>query len=417
MKQTVCYYGLALLMAATGASIVACGDNTNTAGSTLETENSVANNAVVVQYSNGKPAARMQVIVRPDDFVAGSGIRFNKDDYSKGFVNAKTNDSGLVIIDSLKAGSYVIEARNGEDMKGAIHFTLAEDDSAFSDTVVMTPAASVKGQVVLPAAAKTVSVGIVGLDYTVKTDTLGNFEFPSVPEGDLSVLAFVYSVQPYVDETGKIQNYDKYMPVGKHTVSLASDEAVEDVVIGTPRDTVNVSPTMFEDFEDSTYGWYTALSKHATGKLSADEAGMGRSGLAAHFEYTNDSLYNWALIGHAFSEMQDFSTMDSVVLWIRGSADADTQWVSIAFDVLVDSTSEYKSGKAWAHKSINGEWNRIVVVPSDFRDPETDTNGGNIGWEAVKDHVTNISIFGGGKGYDLWVDDIEIFGVKEFERP
>ena len=57
-------YGLATL----ALFNVAC-DSGRTAGSSMETENSIA---VLVQLADGTPAARMDVIVRPESYLSGA---------------------------------------------------------------------------------------------------------------------------------------------------------------------------------------------------------------------------------------------------------------------------------------------------------------------------------------------------------
>ena len=71
-----------------------------------------------------------------------------------------------------------------------------------------------------------------------------------------------------------------------------------------------------------------------------------------------------------------------------------------------------KSGKSWTHLNLTEEWARYTVTPETMQ-PAEDENGGNLGWDAVKADITNISIFGGAGG-EFWIDDIEIFGYEKF---
>ena len=52
------------------------------------------------------------------------------------------------------------------------------------------------------------------------------------------------------------------------------------------------------------------------------------------------------------------------------------------------------------------------MIPSQL--DTADSNGGNVGWDAVKNRVTKISIFGA-MGTEVWVDDIEVFGYGIFD--
>ena len=104
------------------------------------------------------------------------------------------------------------------------------------------------------------------------------------------------------------------------------------------------------------------------------------------------------------------SGLDSIVFWAKGTI---KNYVSFSFDIIdSDTTADIQSGKAWMHIPLTEEWARYTVTPDQLEDKENDS-GGNIGWDAVKEKVTNISIFGG-KGGEFWIDDIEFFGFEEF---
>ncbi|MBR4348465.1 MAG: hypothetical protein IKP90_05940, partial [Fibrobacter sp.] len=145
-------------------------------------------------------------------------------------------------------------------------------------------------------------------------------------------------------------------------------------------------------------------------------AGFGREGKAAHFTCTNDSLYQWVLMGYQLGGFVDMSGLDSIVFWARAEANEDTTkrtYVSFSFDMNLDSTSEEESGKAWMHIDVDTAWKRYVVVPSELQEPDSNKTGGNLGWDVVKRRITDISIFGG-TGGEFWIDDIEVFGYSEF---
>lgn len=442
MSKWVWQKGLAAV-GAISALIAACSSNSETAGSTLETENSVA---VTVQYADGRVAARTSVYVRPDNFLAGASSRAVDDnnvavaDTSAGIFNFETNEQGQVALPKMKSGHYVVEAR-GESQK-AISKIAVVDSVCEPFTMEMTQVGSMNGQVLLPQGVKSVTVGIRGLDYVVETDSLGNFEFPSLPEGDFSAVGFIYSTREYQYGNGDVDRFDNVELLGVTEVKVESAELVKDVSIGArpqvpvqdttakdsvDQDTVESLPyLMLADFEDSTYGWYTSFSRNATADLTAEKAG-GKYGLVAHLQCHKDSNVVWTMMGHNFRKFNDFSTLDSVVLWARGANDADdSMWVSVSFDVHVDNSSAdsvlgYETGKAWAHMPLDhdGEWTRIVVTPKRLEPTDSNKIGGNLGWNAVKDHINSIGIFAGTsqhKGdYELWVDDIEIFGVKDIK--
>ena len=440
MKKWVWHIGL---VAAVGALIAACTSN-ETAGTSLETENSVAV-VLAVQKDDGLPAARTKVFVRPSEFLAGANnMAYSKDydgpespvvesDSSVGVLNLETDDQGQLNLPRLKPGSYTVEAR--DDSFKAFKPVVVGDSTHDTLSMQMTPTGSISGQVYLPENVSSVTVAIKGLDYFVETDSAGKFKFPSVPEGTLNVVGFVYRTYQVPDMDGETSTISNFMSVGSRNTRVESDKASENVKIGqkkivivqpdtTPKDTTPVYPvTLFEDFEDSTYGWYISRSRYADAELDAERNVAGRKGMSAHFVYQNDSNANWALMGRALNEMKDLSELDSVVFWARAGYGDSTQWISLSFDVLLDSaaldSTGLENGKAWVHISLDTAWQRFVVTPKDLLEPDEHNIGGNIGWDEVKEHVTNLNFFGGGvtsgEPYELWLDDITIYGVKGLE--
>lgn len=449
MKKWVWHITLAAA-GALSALFAACSSDGvgNTAGSSFETENSVA---MTVRLADGSPAARTKVLVRPDDFLAGSSSRFTNNnaeaDSVAGIYNKETDDQGQLNLPRMKAGDYVVEARGASEK--AFARISVKDSVCDTLSLDLVKSGSMSGQVLMPEGARSVYVGLRGLDYVVQTDSLGNFEFPSLPKGDFNAVGFIYSTYDYVDVNGKVEKFESFQALGVAPVTVASSDTLEDVVIGsrpqpvipgdsvpadssalqdsTLEDSVNVYPyLMLDDFEDSTYGWYTSVSRNASVELgSAKGRPSGSGSLVASLKCHKDSTYIWTMMGHNFSKFYDFSGLDSVVLWARGiSASNDSMWVSVSFDVHVNNNSAdsllgYEVGKAWAHVPLeaDGEWTRVVVTPDDLVPSDSLNIGGNIGWEKVKTHVNSLGIFAGVNAdegdYELRVDNVEIYGVKD----
>lgn len=449
MRKWVWLFGVTAL----GGLLQSCSQPVELGGSSLETENTCA---MRIQLADGKPAAKASVYVRPANFLAGSSLRsvdensIAETDTSAGIVNAETDDQGRLDLSNMREGRYVVEVRGGSEKAFA---NIAVRDSVYDSlTIQLSEAGSMSGRVEMPEGVKRVTVGIRGLDYFVQTDSLGNFEFESLPKGTLRTVGFIFSTSDYIDEKGRPDIYESVRTLGVADVAVEAKQTVEHVVIGTrPASDTTVKDTVVEDtntylmldnFEDSTYGWYSSVSKYATVNLLSENAG-GKYGLVAHLECSKDSMYNvWTMMGHNFSDFNDFTELDSVVFWIRGkNPKDDSMWVSLSFDVHVDNATEdsllgYEAGKAWAHKGITTEWTRVVIVPDSSKIPEADSSrfgaevavlapsdsnkiGGNIGWDAVRDHVNSIGIFAGRQGignYDIWVDDVEIYGVKGLKK-
>jgi len=305
------------------------------------------------------------------------------------------------------------------------------------DTLAMTvlSTGAMKGQVYLPAGMKSVTVGIKGLDYFVQTDSLGHFEFENLPAGTFSVVGFVYRTYESTGSDGEPVVMNSYLPVGLSSTKVESEATVEDVTIGQrpieivpgPADTAVVDTedvypvVLFEDFEDSVSGWYKSFSEYGIAHALDAQLDEDREGLVGHFEYQNDSNYNWVLMGKALGQPVDMSELDSVVFWARGGVGDSVQWISLSFDVLMDSLTldslGYENGKSWVHLTLDTTWQRFVVTPKDLLETDSLKIGANIGWDNVKDHVTNLNFFGGGVGgpFEFWIDDITIYGVKPWE--
>lgn len=435
MKKWVWHIGFA---AAVGALIAACSSSNGidpSAGTSLETENSVAV-VLAVKQSDGSPAARTKVLVRPVDFLAGANNMDVVKDHKKGespvvvsdstlgILNLETDEQGRLNLKRLKPGTYNVEAR--QDTTKAFVRVVVTDVSRDSVSIKLEPTGAVSGQVYLPENESSVTVGVKGLDYFVETDEEGKFEFKSLPKGLLTLVGFTFRTYKTLDMDGKPSAISNLMTVGSSNTKVESGKTSKNVTIGQKQvpasDTTvkeDVYPVvLFADFEDSTYGWYISRSKYAEAELDAEKNVAGRKGMVAHFVYQNDSNANWALMGRALNEMTDMSELDSVVFWARSGLSDSSQWISVSFDVLLDSTG-YENGKAWVHLELDTTWQRFVVTPKDLIEPDEHNIGGNIGWDAVKEHVTNLNFFGGGvtegTPYEMWLDDITIYGVKNLE--
>lgn len=93
-------------------------------------------------------------------------------------------------------------------------------------------------------------------------------------------------------------------------------------------------------------------------------------------------------------------SMDSIVFWVKGTAKAS---YFLAFD-------HYTQFKAWKLDTLDTAWTRVRYRPSDLA-PASDPNGGNRGWEAVRDSVTDLTFIPNNGGTLMMVDDIRIYGV------
>lgn len=398
-------------LAALGGAIVACsGGDSGVAGSSMETENSIA---LSVQLADGSPAARVRVIVRPDSYLAGADSL--EDSLVDENMNFETDSTGKLILDNLGYGSYIVEARS-DSLKGASKFNYRSwQTEGGRVSLHLGKPGLVSGRVLVEddEDASEVTVAVQGLDYSVMADGMGNFEFESLPAGYFEMVAFVQTDSVVVDDSGKKGKVRVIRKLGSSIANVRAGQESAVVIDTRPQD--SLPSFVFEDFEGSIDAWKVQHSENANGSIEIVDAGLGREGKAAHFTCENDSNYNWVLMGRSLGGMVDMSNLDSIVFWARTDVvdSSKRKYISFSLDLNVDSTSSLKSGKAWVHLDVDTVWNRFVVTPSDFLEPDSNNIGGNLGWDVVKRNITDISIFGG-TGGEFWIDDIEVFGYSKF---
>ncbi|WP_173475905.1 hypothetical protein [Fibrobacter succinogenes] len=385
-------YGLATLALCN----VAC-DSGRTAGSSMETENSIA---LLTQLADGTPAARMDVIVRPESYLSGATELGSDSLYQLHF---ETDEQGRVVLSDVPTGSYVIEARNDSlNLKGFVKIAYVESDSTTPLTVEVSEPTKVSGRVGLPQLVRrAATVSVLGLDYQVQMDSTGYFEFDALPSGNVEIVAFVNDTgADSVTEYGRIEA-DVGAGFGGG-LYLGDSAYVKKYFV-------------FDDFENGVGLWEPNASENAKVSLiKADAAGKGREGLAVHFVCKRDSAakdWDWALIGRELGGFVDMSNLDSIAFWARST---EKSKIMFAFDVFVndDSVLSAENVKAQGYYEVDTVWTRFTVIPSKL--DTADSNGGNVGWDAVKNRVTKISIFGQ-MGTEVWIDDIEVFGYGIFD--
>lgn len=403
------YIGLSAL-----ALLAACSnDAKDVAAGTLETENSIAFH---VRHADNSLAAKAKVIINTADYLASGTSKIVRED--------STDKFGVLKLDSLNRlaeGDYMVEVRSidgTDEQKGAVSFEIPKTIPDSGIIVSVNTALPHKFTGTVQTDKSPVWVNIRGLDYLVQVDAQGSFTFESLPEGDFE---FVLVTQGSASDGKPVILGSSKFCVGckgsgtsilVDTTVVPKDTVKKDTV---PKDTVK--HFMFDDFEDdldeegNVKNWYSSHSDDATAELEIINTDKGRSGYVAHFTCTNDADYNWALMGQYLGGAVDMSALDSIVFWARGTIE---NYISFSFDIIKNDEEANKttSTKSWTHITLTEDWKRYSFTPADMIDAEND-NGGNVGWEAVKDSVTNISIFGGSGG-EFWIDDIQVFGLENF---
>jgi hypothetical protein len=173
-----------------------------------------------------------------------------------------------------------------------------------------------------------------------------------------------------------------------------------------------INSVLVDDFERATTrsllpdsaSWYSVATDSSTvTPPRLDTAGLGRSGHAIRIGYKAPSTnYQYALIGIVLGATPvNLRSLDSMVVWVRGSGK-----LSIALDRLIPGNT----GKAWLHQTLGSNWTRIRIRPQDF--DSANSVGNNVGWEAVRNSITNLTFLVAG-GSELWVDDIRLYGINK----
>lgn len=132
----------------------------------------------------------------------------------------------------------------------------------------------------------------------------------------------------------------------------------------------------------------------------------GRPGRVLHMACSTQTGAKIASTGYALAQVslggipRNLRSMDSIVFWTKGPGT-----IAVAFNKNAPTLGQ----KAWKHLTlVDSNWTRVVVTPTTF--DRVDGIGGNIGWEAVRDSITDLAFFIS-KTTDLWLDDIRIHGI------
>ena len=149
--------------------------------------------------------------------------------------------------------------------------------------------------------------------------------------------------------------------------------------------------------------WYTVASESTTvttPKVVQDTIGWAGKVMQVNFS-ADTTKYRFVVLGIDLKKPRSFRTLDSIVFRARG-----TGTITVALDRLGPGSA---NSKAWVHFPLRQPWRRFVVKPSTFL-PASPV-GDNIGFEAIKDSVTNLTFLLGG-GPDLQIDDIRVHGLN-----
>jgi len=171
------------------AMLCAC-TNSNTAGSTTETENAIArgDGVVSIYVKDGKKAAKASYRILPDWFTAdtsGTAIEDSLCTYV-----GETDSAGRILIEDHPEGSFAIEIEHG-DSAIAFTYTLNNALKEFKvEKANLEKRGAVKGSVSLPEGFAHAWVHVPGIGRVEKSDSLGNFLIEDLPAGSLPLISW-----------------------------------------------------------------------------------------------------------------------------------------------------------------------------------------------------------------------------------
>lgn len=344
-------------------------------------------NKVVVLMDDGSPAAYAAVALRSSDYISEKFVLQN----SLVKADLRTDSEGRFSMEWPDSGSYRLTVLAGNNS-----YTKVYDADSLSaiDTLKLNTSSTISSKVTLKSGEDFAWVGAYGLDILVKTNDHGTYVLPAVPAGETLDLYFVHadSSRPFVECSLKMPKSDAGY----------------------------VSPSkLLYDFEEDDSSWYMdvdTLYKNSTYYLSNGlvdrfhllkdhlEMDEDRGSMVFHGKYAlAKDPYAWVLVGMGMDEVRNFTAIDSVELYAKGSG---------KFRLALENWESYSKGtkaaSAWV--SLDSSWTRYVFKPSDLCFDGAEKKDCEASWDSVKKQVKQIHIFPK-EGKDIYIDDVKLYGV------
>jgi len=353
------------------------------------TSGSEAGNALSLQVvtTKGALAARAAVTVRPSDYVPGDTLNAR--------YTLATNDSGMLRLDSLPQGEWVVEVSDSvSSLLLTLHIT-SEDSSVELGRQMMHKHSTVTGYLPLPLVTGTVVV-VPGTEHQVIPAADGSFQLNHMPSAILSVRAIAGSqyLQGYVAplpgetvKTGQLRNDD--------LTTLVLDDFSD-----------SNSQSRFGALMDGGW-WWLSGSEDVIIQRPASTASYPvpliwegvNHGMVIRFsaDFDSASTLAWLDLGvqiGANNAAYDLTHVDSIAFWVRGQGDAKLTLHLAPYDPLFTEPS--------ALVNIPSEWTRISVPVSSMMNSVSESG--------VLQRVSQISwVFT--SNADVWLDDVSLIGA------
>jgi hypothetical protein len=137
-----------------------------------------------VYYADGKPAAQADVIVRSTDYLKDTSNAGN----GQVTADAVTDGEGVFHLDSISAGSYALEVRDGKANAVLVAAHVDEQGTTDLGASTLRPVGVLEGSLsVKPDSSGRAYVQIYGLERVVQCDSTGHFSFADLPGGPIQI--------------------------------------------------------------------------------------------------------------------------------------------------------------------------------------------------------------------------------------
>ena len=378
-----------LLALSVGFGLLACGDNTKTAGG--GPSGTEAGNAITAEIltAGKKPAALAKV-----------RLMDSEDLDSENAYSAECDKNGKIVIEDVDDGDYTLEAKlDGEALQLRVNVSGSSVNLEKNQLKKMAAVSGVVGD-----SANGV-VKVRGMQHSARVVD-GAFTLDSLPEGALS-LVFISDVK----DSDTSSTYLKVVAGEKSKSSTFADES---------------RSLLLEDFQDSNYQnrfmpantydggwWYYAFSAenvtsdYVVGEnhlfTLANEDGNIAAHVAAHFGHAIEdsaghTISPWATMGIELGKSDkalcnDISSVDSIAFRVRGIG-------SVRFNVIDDHVVSEQKKLSQTVVELDSEWVRVSIPLQGDKKAFRCVN--QLAWDllgkVINDYV------------EVWLDDVELIG-------
>ena len=227
------------------SGVIAACSNDTTAGSTFETENSIAK--ILLKNADGTPAAKKSVAIRDENALIS--IEKNSNSYSVwDSISSvyETDENGIAWVRQIASGNYIVEAleySNQNVFVAVSRFSIPKTplDSSVSVTLFLDLATTLSGEI--QSDKSPIVLQIRGTSFWTVADSLGQLTIDVVPQGKFDIVMLCQ---------GEILSEQEVEIQEENEKVFFKDSTMKEIPMDT---TPEVKAYVLDDFEDSTLLW------------------------------------------------------------------------------------------------------------------------------------------------------------------